>query len=329
MNTPLPELTLWSEAHRQQIHQAIEGTKDNPHPFAVFDADNTIWKYDLIEALLAWMGNTGQIHLNALSVELLPVPLRDGETLISYYDLLHGIDLSLSYLFASQVFTGFTLAELRDATHLMMSQPVELSVPIRNGEHRTVPIPKIFPAQVELIHTLQKHGVDVWIVSASLEEVVRMVASDPMFGIDLPPEQVTGVNLMLESPDGTVTVGAIERRNGKKGLNYYFDDARMEWTMRSFPFAPLTWYAGKVAGIQEWINPTQRPILVAGDSPNDFYMQFYCDIESNGIRLRVHRKDTHKELLEREISRRQSGTANGNPALGWLEVTATDLGCPD
>lgn len=329
MNTPLPELTLWSEQDRAMIWQAVEGAKDNPHPFAVFDADNTIWKYDLIEALLAWMGNTGQIELNTLSVELLPVPLRDGETLISYYDLLHSIDLSLSYLFASQVFTDFTLAELREATHLMMNQKTDIVVPTRNGKHRTVSIPKIFPAQVELIHTLQKHGVDVWIVSASLEEVVRMVASDPMFGIGLPPEQVTGVNLMLESPDGTVTVGAIERRNGKKGLNYYFDDARMEWTMRSFSFAPLTWYAGKVAGIQEWINPTQRPILVAGDAPNDFYMQFYCDVEAGGIRLRVHRKDAHKEQLAREISRRQNGTANGNPALGWLEVTATDLGCPD
>ena len=161
MTTPLPELTHWSEAHRQQIHQAIEGAKDNPHPFAVFDADNTIWKYDLIEALLAWMGNSGQIDLHALPTELLPVPLRDGETLISYYDFLHGIDLSLSYLFASQVFTGFTLSELRGATQLMMGQEADLVVQIRNGEHRTVPVPKIFPAQVELIHTLQKHGCQV------------------------------------------------------------------------------------------------------------------------------------------------------------------------
>ena len=84
-----------------------------------------------------------------------------------------------------------------------------------------------------------------------------------------------------------------------------------------------------LAAIQEWIDPTQRPILVAGDSPNDFYMQFYCDVESGGVRLRIHRKDSHKERLHQEISRRQNGTANENPALGWLEVTATDLGCPD
>ena len=328
MSTPLPELTHWSEAHRQQIHQAIEGTKDTSYSFAVFDADNTIWKYDLIEALLAWMGNTNEIQLHKLPAELIPVPLRDDETLISYYDFLCDIDHSLAYLFASQVFTGFTLGELRTATKTMMAQTENIVVPIRGDQQRAVPIPKIFPAQIELIHTLQSHGIEVWIVSASLEEVVRMVASDPAFGINLPPEKVIGVNLMLQKPSGDVTVGALERQAGYTGLEYYLGSYRMKWVMGTFPFAPLTWYAGKLAAIQEWIDPDQRPILVAGDSRNDFYMQFYCDVESGGVRLRIHRKDTHKKQLEREISRRQSDTANANPTLGWLEVTATDLGCP-
>ena len=30
MNTPLPELTLWSEQDRAMIWQAVEGAKDNP-----------------------------------------------------------------------------------------------------------------------------------------------------------------------------------------------------------------------------------------------------------------------------------------------------------
>ena len=104
---------------------------------------------------------------------------------------------------------------------------------------------------------------------------------------------------------------------------------RLRFTLSTVPYAPLTWYGGKVAAILEWIESIDKPMLVAGDSPNDFYMQFYCDVESGGIRLRIHRKESHKERLHQEISRRQNGTANGNPALGWLEVTATDLGCPD
>ena len=324
-----PEMTHWSDAHQQMVKAAIDGAKDNPHPFAVFDADNTIWKYDLIEALLAWMGNANQIDLYKLPAEIIPIPLRDGETLISYYDFLCEIDHSIAYLFASQVFAGFTLGDLRQATQVMMQQTEDIIVPMRGGNHRTVPVPKIFPAQVELIHTLQSNGVEVWIVSASLEEVVRMVASDPIFGIHLPPERVIGVNLMLSKPDGSVTVGAIERQQGQTGNAYYLSDARMEWVMGAFPFAPMTWYAGKMAAIQEWIDPTQRPILVAGDSPNDFYMQFYCDVDNKGIRLRIHRTDAHREQLTAEIERRSTGSANSNPNKGWLEVTGDELGCSD
>lgn len=329
MSTPLPELTHWSLEHRTQIHRAIEGAQNNSHPFAVFDADNTVWKYDLIEALLAWMGNTSQIQLNKIPSEYIPVPLRDDETLISYYDFLCDIDHSLAYLFASQVFAGFTLGELRGATKEMMGQTENIVVPLCEGEYRAVPIPKIFPAQVELIHTLQTHGIEVWIVSASLEEVVRMVASDPEFGINLPPERVIGVNLMLEQTNGDVTVGALERQAGHTGLDYYLSPERMNWTMGGFPFAPMTWYAGKLAAIQEWIDPTVRPILVAGDSPNDFYMQFYCNVEAGGIRLRIHRTESHRIQLDNEITRRQKGSANQSPAQGWLEVTADELGCPD
>ena len=52
----------------------------------------------------------------------------------------------------------------------------------------------------ELIAYLRANNVDVWIVSASLEEVVRMVASDPEYGLSIPPERVIGVNLMLKKP---------------------------------------------------------------------------------------------------------------------------------
>ena len=78
-------------------------------------------------------------------------------------------------------------------------------------------------------------------------------------------------------------------------------------------YAPATWYAGKVAAIKEWIHPSQRPILVAGDSPNDFYMQFYANVEEGGVRVRIHRKDAHKEELELDIAARKGGENNADP----------------
>ena len=103
----------------------------------------------------------------------------------------------------------------------------------------------------------------------------------------------------------------------------------MQWKLGTYPFAPLTWYAGKVAAILEWIDPSERPILVAGDSPNDFYMQFYAAAENDAIRLRIHRKDRHKRVLAIEKMKREKGNANPDPEKGWIEVTADELGLGD
>ena len=51
-SNPVESTSLWSVDHRQQIEAAIEAHKEQ-QPYAVFDADNTIWKYDITEGLLA------------------------------------------------------------------------------------------------------------------------------------------------------------------------------------------------------------------------------------------------------------------------------------
>ena len=319
----------WSPAHQAKINAAIEhALQNNPHPFAVFDADNTVWQHDLTEALMAWMEIKGHITIAGMNATLLPCPPRPNETLMSYYDLLCEVDHSLGYLFATQVFAGFTLGALRAELDEMMASTQAIRAPMPDGPPKAIPIPQIFPAQQELIATLQARGVEVWIVSASLEELVRMVMSDPKYGINLPPERVIGVNLMLQKPDKTVTVGAIERRDGQCGNDHYLSESRMSWTLTSTPFAPLTWYGGKVAAILEWIDESQRPILVAGDSPNDFYMQFHAAAGDSGIRLRIHVSQSHKEHLNARIARQQVGNLNDQPDQGWIEVTAQDLGIP-
>ena len=319
----------WSPAHQAKINAAIEhALQNNPHPFAVFDADNTVWQHDLTEAFMAWMEVKGHITITGLDATTLPCPPRPNETLMSYYDLLCEADQSLGYLFATQVFAGFTLGVLRAELDEMMASAKEVMAPMRNGPRKAIPVPQIFPAQLELIETLQARGIEVWIVSASLEELVRMVMSDPKYGINLPPERIIGVNLVLQKPDMSATVGAIERRDGHCGTAYYLSESRMQWTLTSTPFAPLTWYGGKVAAILEWIDESQRPILVAGDSPNDFYMQFHAAAGDSGIRLRIHVSQSHKEHLNARIARQQAGNLNDQPDQGWIEVTAQDLGIP-
>lgn len=61
--------------------------------------------------------------------------------------------------------------------------------------------PRIYPRQRQLIHTLIASGVRVYIVSASLEELVRMVACDARYGLNVEPQRVIGVTLMLNDPN--------------------------------------------------------------------------------------------------------------------------------
>ena len=323
-------MKFWSEHHQELISKAITTSKSrHTRSFAVFDADNTIWKHDITEGLLAWMCVQGRLSIQTLDNSILPISPRSGETLLSYYNFLCSIDHSIGYLFAVQIFAGLSLSELRLFVKELMSQKNPIQAPVRKG-YQWIPIPKVFPAQRELIHTLQEQGVEVWIVSASLEEAVRMVASDALYGVHVPPERVIGVNLMMNSPDDdSFLVGPIERRQGRRGVEYFFSEERLRYRLSSVPYAPLTWYGGKVAAIMEWIDAVDRPLLVAGDSPNDFYMQFYAAADDDGIRLRIDTDPAHKKLLEARIRRHEKGSMYASPRKGWLEVTPTMLGVPD
>ena len=172
---------------------------------------------------------------------------------------------------------------------------------------------------------LQKNNIDVWVVSASAEDLVRMICSSPKYGLELPPERIIGVNMLLSDVNGNVFSSAQERMSGKKGLDYYFSTERMKSRMTHHLYAPATWYAGKVSAIKEWIHPSNRPMLVAGDSPNDFYMQFYADVEAGGARLRITKDKFHTQKLK-EIQALYSSTTDQHTAYkGWIEISPEEL----
>lgn len=63
----------WSPQHQAQIRAAIAHAKRvNPHPFAVFDADNTIWQHDLVESLLGWLSAKQLLKLRMLTPRSYP-----------------------------------------------------------------------------------------------------------------------------------------------------------------------------------------------------------------------------------------------------------------
>ncbi|WHY67301.1 haloacid dehalogenase-like hydrolase [Neobacillus sp. SuZ13] len=107
---------------------------------------------------------------------------------------------------------------------------------------------RLAPEISNLMHTFQNNGIDVYVVSASMEEVVEVFASNPKYGYNLPEENVFGMRLKKES--GNIKPVYEE--------NY-----------------PITAGQGKTKTIINEIASNKGgcgPIFVAGDSNTDYEM---------------------------------------------------------
>ena len=100
---------------------------------------------------------------------------------------------------------------------------------------------------VLLMNTLRANGFDVYVSTASIDDVVRVFAGNPKYGYNVPPENVIG--LRLEMVDG-------------KYDNVY----RKGWH--------FNWGPGKTTGIQNELVAKKGygPALVLGDSDGDAWM---------------------------------------------------------
>lgn len=95
-------------------------------------------------------------------------------------------------------------------------------------------------------------------------------------------------------------------------------------------WTPATWYEGKHAAIEKYIDPVRRPMLVAGDSPSDHPMLFYSDVPVDGVRLWVTHSDKNTQATHDAIDRWSRLVGGDNPTMqpahGWLFVSPAELG---
>jgi hypothetical protein len=307
----LAAATPWPAPVQAELDRAIAAAR--PGDYAVFDADGTLWSSDIEEAGIAFFEQQGWLSVDRLSPELRPIPLDPGESLYGYYRRLCDFDAKLCLPWSAQIFAGQPLGMLKRRFDALLTHRGGIPVRyVRDGRQveETIEAPRIYAAQRALIAALKAHGVAVYIVSASQEEVVRMIASDPRYGLSIPPERVIGTTMLLRDAAGQISTARRDIAQGTAARPGYWS-ARAALTPMTTLWTPLPWQEGKVAAIMACIDPVRRPMLVAGDSGSDWAMLFH----SGGVRLWMdHDAPTTRRLRAMRDARGGEGKDR------WIDV---------
>ncbi|MEI5100168.1 HAD family hydrolase [Streptomyces sp. PmtG] len=331
------ELKHWPKPVAAKLGEVI-AANERKGAYAVFDADNTTYRHDLEEALLPFLEMKGVVTRASMAPSLKVIPFKDTathkESLYSYYNRLCEVDDQVCYPWAAQIFSGFTLKRLKGYVDELLAydEPIPATY-YENGEVKRTEVarPEFSPGMRELYGALRRHGIEVYVVSAASEDLVRMVLADPKYGYGVKPQNVIGVGLQLKDPrTGRVTSARKEIAEGRFGPEDRARLARYELTPNLW--APLTWYQGKPAAISTYIDAWRKPVLVAGDTPvSDGPMLFHsADVARGGVRVWVNRKDSYLKQLD-EMKRKNAARQRelGQPVTAdkrWLTVTPRQLG---
>lgn len=327
------DLKHWP-AEQAKALEAMIAANANKGNYAVFDMDNTSYRYDLEESLLPFLENKGLITRETLDPSLKLMPFKDTadhkESLFSYYYRLCEVDDMVCYPWVAQVFSGFTLKELKGYVDELMASGKPVQTTYYDGDkvvQYNVNPPKIFTGQAELYNKLMENGIEVYVMTAASEELVRMVASDPKYGYNLKPQNVIGVTTLLKDrKTGELTTARKQITAGK-----YDEKANLDLEYTPYLWTPATWMAGKHAAILTYIDEWKKPVLVAGDTPSsDGYMLFHdVDVAKGGIHLWVNRKDKYMTQINGMMAKHAAAQAKeGLPVTAdknWVIVKPEDI----
>lgn len=329
----LMELASWPEAARIRLQDLIL-RHANSGAFAVFDADQTTYQHDLVSAFLPFLEAKGVLTRDTMHPSLKLIPFFDRhdyqESLYSYYERLGQIDDQIAYPWASQIFAGFQIRQLKIWMDEMLALTSPLTAQVSNGiteKTDIIEVPKMLKAQQELYAALQSHGIEVFVVTAAAEELVRMIVADPQYGYVVKPENVIGVNLALRHPVSLEL--STSRKKIEEGC--YSPELMQDYELTPTLWAPMPWYEGKYAAIRSFIHKWRKPILVAGDTPQSDGPMFFRapDLEKGGLRLFVNKGPRYLAHLQQlQDQHEQAQLEQGlqpNAKENWLIVDTHQL----
>lgn len=333
LNSYATDLQHWPEKQATQLNALIK-QHANQGEFAVFDLDNTIDQNDIEEALIPWLEQRQLLTRKTMPVSLQLMPFDDRpvapESLFSYYHRLCEQDEMICYPWAAQIFAGFSIAELKGfVTAMMKEQKAIAVVKMHNGQPHPGLVwpPKPLPGMQELFSKLRENGIRVYIISAAHEELARIIASDPQYGYNVPPENVLGINTLLRDPvTGALTTARKQIRTG-----VYTPGGNDRLVLTPYLIGPMTWYEGKAGTILAYIDQWRKPILVGGDTlgSDTFMLLNGANVAQGGLRLWVNRsEETRSRLklfLRKVVSRQKAAGATPDGEQNWVIVQQSEL----
>ena len=305
-------LSLWPQGFEGLITEKLAAFRDRfGEAVALFDADETLWHGDIVEAHYALM-EVVRRH-DAYNFEGHPtIEHRPDESMLDYYQRLydaHGVDVGFEW--ACDVYGGHKVEDILSETRLLFDQQRH------DLDSLSYPRPKFYEAQRQLLTWLKAHDVKAWVISASPEILIHAA----LIALDLtdliPLHRGIGVNYALKLDDKEINTLELRRQGPdvSNAIAELLNAPGVEVTANRC--GPLTWQEGKVEGFRLFHSSDAKPFLVAGDSPNDFAMQFLTPHDC-GLRVRIA-KDPRHEAVRLEATKDQAAT------LGWSHSVEEDL----
>lgn len=203
---------------------------------------------------------------------------KDFQAKLAYlYEAIGGtFSANVSYPWVLYLFTGMTTEEVQAITEesndIAMGEKLEYytltssdklpgQAGVVTGEYKRGL--RVVPEMSNLMNVMRANGIDVYVCSASLQDVVQVFASNLKYGYNLPPENVIGMRLEKDS-DGRFKT---EYNDGY----------------------PQTQQEGKTEAIKQILVSKYGygPIFIAGDSQGDYNMA--TDFEETQLVLIINR----------------------------------------
>jgi len=299
----------WSIGNRHKLSEIISENA-NMGKSAIFDFDNTTLCRDIGEATMAQLEIDGLLIFSDSLAAISPKLNNEAQRSVSgYYDALLNLEPNShtnAYLWAAQSMMGLNLRLIIEATKKVMDRGETDSVQ-NQAEAIMVgafPVPYIYSEMAELYAALLQNGIEPYIISASNIWSVRYtvlnylnpkIAAKSNKELKIKPENVFGIHFWLRDKrdnklykdDFLLKTNELYAQMNPQELENYI--------ITNLPVLPITAYGGKVALIYEEIG-NKTPLLVAGDSPNDFLM--LSTAEYKLWIARMEKPSYHEEFLK-------------------------------